>query len=410
MKILIISQYFWPEEFLINDFALGLKRRGYHVEVLTGLPNYPGGAFFPGYGLRGPYFEEHEGIPVWRSPLVPRRGGSGVRLAMNYASFAFAGCLRALQACRRSFDLILVYQLSPITMAIPAWLLRGPSRSKVFLWIQDLWPESMAAAGEIRSKTVFRLVNELTKRIYKGCDRIFIQSRAFRDSVLERGVEDKKVFYLPNFAEEVFQPVSVGAEQPEAALMPQGFRVMFAGNIGVSQDFETILSAAEQTRNRQDIQWVVLGDGRRKPWLAQEVSRRNLKNVHLIGRFHKDRMPFFFSMADAMLVSLKKEPLFALTVPSKIQAYLACAKPVIAALDGEGARIIEEAEAGISVPAEDPTALAAAVVKLSQCGPSELKEMGVKGRRYYDTHFSRGHVLDEFERVLFETIGTSPSK
>ena len=249
---------------------------------------------------------------------------------------------------------------------------------------------------------ILRCVGRLVGWIYRGCDRIFIQSRAFRDSVVHRGGANRRIHYLPNFAEEMFRPLTASLEEPEAALMPRGFRIMFAGNIGVSQDFETILSAAEITRGRQEIKWIILGEGRRKAWLVRELSRRSLNNVYLLGRHPKERMPVFFSMADVMLVSLKKEPLFALTIPSKIQAYLACAKPIIASLDGEGARIIEEAEVGAAVPAENPMALAEAVIRLSQVDALVLDDMVIKARKYYDEHFSRTHILDEFEKVLYQ--------
>jgi colanic acid biosynthesis glycosyl transferase WcaI len=403
MKILVVSQYFWPEDFLINDFVLGLRARNHEVEVLTGLPNYPSGHFFSGYGYRGPYREDYHGIPVWRSPLIPRGNSSGLQLVINYFSFAFLSCVRGFLACYRPFDIILFFQLSPITVSIPARMIKALTGAKMFCWVQDLWPESLSATGAVRSESVLNWVGKLTQWTYRGCDRILIQSEAFRNSVLKYGAGSDQIRYFPNCAEDLFQPVDVTAEAPERNLMPEGFRVMFAGNIGISQDFETILAAASLTSSQSAIQWVIVGDGRYRPWVEQEIQSRALTNVHLLGRHPKEKMPVFFSLADVMLVSLKREPIFSLTIPSKIQAYLACGKPILASLDGEGARIIQEALAGLTVPAETPHKLADAVLQLAALDPKLLQTMGSNARTYYEAHFSRTYLLDKFEGWLYET-------
>ena len=402
MKILVVTQYFWPEDFLINDFVLGLRARNHEVEVLAGLPNYPSGSFFKGYGYRGPYREDYHGIPVWRSPLIPRGNSSGLRLVVNYFSFAFLASIRGFLSCHRPFDIILVFEVSPITVGIAARLMKMITGAKIFFWVQDLWPESLSAAGAVRSEIMLHWVGMLTKWTYQGCDCILIQSEGFRESVLKYSAKSNQVRYFPNCAEDLFQPVDVNAEAPERNLMPEGFCVMFAGNIGMSQDFETILSAASLTVFQSGIQWVIVGDGRHRHWLEQEIKRRALSNIHLLGRHPKEKMPAFFSLADVMLVSLKRDPIFSLTIPSKIQAYLACGKPIIASLDGEGARIVQEAQAGITVPAESPRELADAVLKMAARDPKLLQAMGCKGRAYYETHFSRSYLLDKFEEWIHE--------
>jgi colanic acid biosynthesis glycosyl transferase WcaI len=407
MRILILSQYFWPEEFLINDFAKSLRDRGHYVEVLTGLPNYPSGKLYPGYSFSGPYRDAYNGIQIWRSPIFPRGNASGWRLIINYFSFAFLASIRGFLACWRSFDVILVYEVSPITVGIPARVIKALTGAKLFFWVQDLWPESLSATGVIHSDYILKCFGELTRWIYKGCDLILIQSRAFIESVLKYGVENKKIRYFPNCAEDYFRPVNPRKCTSESALMLPGFRVMFAGNIGKSQDFETLLSAAELTLGKPSIQWIILGDGRHRSWVEHEIYNRELNNVHLLGRHPKERMPAFFSLADVLLIALKRKPLFALTVPSKVQAYLACGKAILASLDGEGARIIQEAQAGITVPAENPKELADAVLRLNELGQEQLKVMGQNARKYYEKHFSRKHLLDLFERWLDELSADS---
>lgn len=402
MKILVVTQYFWPEEFLINDFVLSLQARSYEVEVLTGLPNYPTGRFFRGYGLSGPYREEYDGIPVWRSPLLPRGNGSGLRLTINFVSFAMLASIRGLFARNRGFDAIFVFGVSPITVGIPARVMKALTGAKIFFWVQDLWPDSLSATGAIRSEWILEWAGKLTRWTYRGSDCVLIKSQAYRESVLKYGARGDHVHYFPDWAEDLFQPVSLSPEAPEHALMPPGFRVMFAGNIGKAQDFETILAAAEMTRSHSAVQWIIVGDGRHRSWVQEEIRSRALTNVHLLGRHPKEKMPAFFSFADVMLVSLKREPIFSLTVPLKVQSYLACGKPVLASLDGEGSRIIQEAQAGMTVPAESPRDLADAAMKLAELGPERLAALGRNARSYFEANFPRAYLLDQFERWLHE--------
>lgn len=402
MKILIISQYFWPEGFLINDFALSLRDRNHEVEILTGLPNYPSGRFFKGYSFKGPYYEDYHGIPVWRSPLVPRGKANGWRLALNYLSFAVFSCVWGMLFCRKKFDVILVFEVSPVTVGIPARMMKALTRAKLFFWVQDLWPESLSATGAVHSKPIISCVGEMTRWIYKGCDLILMQSKAFRSSILNYGADNNRIRYFPNYVDDHFQVVTLTEDAPEHDLMPDGFRVMFAGNIGEAQDFETILKAAELTMPNPEIQWLIVGDGRRRHWVERQIRERGLIHVHLLGYHPAERMPTFFSLADVMLVSLKDDPIFSMTIPSKIQAYLACGKPVLASLGGEGTRIIEEAKAGLTVPAESPEKLADSVLKMATMSPEHLKTMGGNARTYYEKYFSRTSLLDEFERWMCE--------
>jgi glycosyltransferase involved in cell wall biosynthesis len=219
------------------------------------------------------------------------------------------------------------------------------------------------------------------------------------------GGEPKHIKYYPNSAEQLYQPVEVDKDAPERKSLPNGFRVTFAGNIGAAQDFNTILAAAENLKHIHDIHFVILGDGRMLPWVKKEVRRRDLhETFHLLGRYPAEAMPNFFALSDALLVTLKKEPIFALTIPSKIQSYLACAKPIIAALDGEGARIIKEAEAGVACPAEDPAALSEAVLRLYKLPDKKLKAMGVSARYYFEKNFEREMLLDQLEGWMRQLV------
>ena len=398
MRILIVTQYFWPESFRINDLALGLRERGHEVTVYTGKPNYPEGSFFPGYGFFGRSSEDYHGVQVIRAPLIPRGNGSPLELVINYLSFALLASLAAPFRCTGSYDVIFVYEPSPVTVGLPALVLKWIKRAPIMFWVQDLWPESLSATGAVRARWILGFVDRVVRLIYRHCDLVLVPSRAFIPYVQTQGVPAGKIRYYPNSAEALYQPVAVEPQAAEHRLLPHGFRVMFAGNIGAAQDFETIISAAEGLRDTNDIHWVIVGDGRLYDWVEQEVERRGLRGtVHLLGRHPVESMPRFFALADAMLVTLKNEPVFARTIPTKIQSYLACGRPVVAALEGEGAKVIGESGAGVAVRAGDAAALAQAVLKIYRMPATEREAMGQRGRDYFRQHFERSLLLGRVE-------------
>lgn len=405
MHILIVSQYFWPESFRINDIAEGLIERGHQITVLTGLPNYPDGKIYPGFGWLKNIRQVYKGATVVRSPLVPRGSSSGARLVLNYLSFALFSSLLAPIICRGNFNAILVFQLSPVSAAMPAIVLKRLRSIPIIFWIQDLWPESLSATGAIKSEGILKWVDKFVRYVYQHCDHILIQSMAFSDSITSRGVLQEKISYLPNSIENFFKPMLKEEFQEKNRSIPAGFRIMFAGNIGAAQDFATIVRAAEKLKEYSHIQWIILGDGRLCSWVEEEVKKRGLTGCfHLLGRFPLEQMPTFFACADVMLVTLKRDPIFSLTIPSKIQSYMACGKPILAALDGEGARVVDAASAGLTCPAEDPDALAARALEMFRMSELSRKEMGSRGVTYCHENFGREEVLSQLERVIFDTV------
>lgn len=414
MRILIVSQYFWPENFRINDLAAGLRERGHEVSVLTGYPNYPSGRIFEGYGFLRRCREDYGGIKVHRVPLFPRGSGRGWRLALNYLSFVFFASLWGPFICREKYDLIFVYEPSPVTVGIPAAVLKKIKRAPLFFWVLDLWPESLSATGALREGPALRAVDRLVRRIYARCDRLLIQSQSFGSYLERQGVAREKIVYFPNWAEALFEEAALqpepGAGRDEGDF-PGGFRVVFAGNIGAAQDFPTILRAAELLQQRcPDIRWIIVGGGRMEPWVREQVGLRGLSEiVFLAGEHPLEDMPRFFARADVMLVTLRDDPIFALTIPGKLQSYLACGRPVAAALDGEGARVIRESGAGLAAPAEDAAALAEAVERLYRLPAEERDGMGQRGRDYYRRHFRREMLFDRLE-ALAEGFGKEGEK
>ena len=406
MRILIISHYFWPEQFRINDLALALKSRGHEVTVLTGMPNYPGGKMFDGYSWWAKRRDDMQGVPVYRVPLFLRRESRGWQLALNFLSYVVSASLLAPWYFRKhSFDVIFVYEPSPFTIGIPASLMRWLKKAPVLFWVQDLWPESLSATGAVTSERVLAAVGWVVRMIYRRCDRVLVQSRGFVEPAIQAGAERASISYFPNWAEELYQPVDLPVGAPERKEVPQdGFVVMFAGNLGAAQSLDTILDAAELLKG-EPIHWVFLGDGRRRTWLQEQVAARDLKRVHLLGRRPVETMPAYFSLADAMLVTLRADPVMTTTIPGKVQSYLACARPLIGALDGEGGKVIDESGAGFSVGSGDAKGLADAVLKMSEIDEAERQKMGDAALAYYRQNFDRERLIDQLEEWMQEMAG-----
>ena len=388
MHVLILSQYFWPENFRINDLAVSLSEKECRVTVLTGHPNYPEGRFFKGYGGWGKNKERYNEVIIRRVPIVPRGKGGPLMLILNYLSFVLSASLLGPFLCREKYDLIFVYEPSPITVGIPAIVLKKLKHLPIFFWVQDLWPETLSAVGVVKSRRLLDLVGKMVGEIYAQCDRILIQSKTFRSSIEKYSSEPEKILYFPNSAEGLYECLLPDYESSFGQLMPSGFKVMFAGNIGAAQGFGTILDAAELLKNHKDIHWVILGDGRMRSHVEEDVKIRGLDSTfHLLGRYPLETMPQFFAFADTLLVSLKEDPIFSLTIPGKLQSYLACGKPVIAALDGAGADVVRESGSGFVCSPENAAELSETVLKMYSCSKEERKRMGVRGRSYFESHF-----------------------
>lgn len=400
MKILVVTQYFWPENFKINDLCNGLVERGHEVTVYTGLPNYPDGEFFKGYSFKGPYNEIHEKIKIIRCPLFPRGKNKGLSLVLNYISFCLFSTLFAPILVRGQFDKIFIYQLSPIFAAMPAIVLKYIKRAPIILWVTDLWPESLEAVGIVKNKKLLSLVGLFVKFIYHFSDKIYISSKGFATSITGMGIDEKKITFWPQWAESFFSNQS-SVENLDDKSIPSGFKIMFAGNIGSSQDFETIVEAAKILKENLNIHFVILGDGNMKKWAENQVALNQLEHTfHFLGRKPIEAMPYYYSQADVLLVSLKNTLLFSITIPSKVQTYLASGKPILASLNGEGANIISEWKAGYICPASDPHKLAKEIESMSKLSKLELEQMGKNSLNCYKSEFEREKLISQLESDL----------
>ena len=405
MRVLVLSQYFWPEVFRVNEIVSELSARGHQVTVLTGRPNYPDGELFAAFRDNPAAFSEYAGAEVLRVPLRPR-GQGGLRLVLNYWSFVFWASLLGPWLLRgRQFDAIFVSASSPITSVLPAVLLKHIKRAPLLLWVLDLWPDTLSAIGVVRSKRLLDLVGRLVSFIYKHCDLILAQSRGFFPAIERWSNAPEKTRYFPQWAEADFD-VGVGPDLPSAAELvdhQHHFNIMFAGNIGEAQDFPAILDAANRLRDCSNIRWLIVGDGRVAPAVREAIARLDLRHcVFMLGRHPLSRMPEFFRGAGALLVSLKAEPIFSLTIPGKVQSYLAAGRPLLGMLDGEGARVIVEAGAGLVCAAGDGKGLADRVLSLARMGVDERDVMGRRAQAYVQAHFDRSRMVTQLETWLQE--------
>jgi glycosyltransferase involved in cell wall biosynthesis len=410
LRILVVSQYFWPENFRINDLVKEWGRRGHQVTVLTGIPNYPAGEVFDAYLDQPGAFAQYEGAKVVRVPMLPR-GSGGFRLMLNYLSFVLGGCiwgpwrLRGVQA-----DVIFVFEPSPVTVGLPAVWLGKIKKAPVVFWALDLWPETLSAVGVVRSPKVLAWVGRMVSFIYNRCTLVLGQSRGFLGSIGKYCNDKSKIRYFPSWAEDVFTDENV-QPAPEVPEMVNGFTVVFAGNIGEAQDMPAVLDAAEQLKDNDGVRWVIVGDGRKSDWLQSEVLRRGLnKQVLLPGRFPVERMPSFYAHADALLVSLKRDPVFSMTIPGKVQSYLMAGIPLLGMLDGEGATVIRDAQAGLTCEAGDGAGLANAVLALAAMTAADRKQLGLNGRKYAEQEFGRTELMDRLDALLYEAVNNDKAK
>lgn len=397
LSVLIVSQYFLPETFGINAVASALADRGHDVTVITGIPNYPSGTFFDGYKGSRVIRERSGGISVIRVPIFPRGQNSRFKLALNFLSFLLTATVLGPFLIPRRRYVIVVNQLSPATSAFPAAIIKLLTRSKLLLWVQDLWPDSISAVEATSRRPVLGALRLYMRAIYRSADIVAAQSRGLMESIAAASSKATDIRYLPNTVDRHYRRVSVPYGAIERRLLRPGFNIVVAGNIGFAQNLETVVRAIQILREEKNIQWTFLGDGSRRVWLERQIHELGLKaTAQVLGPYPSEQMPMFFSVADALLVSLRDQEVFARTIPTRLQAYLACGRPILGSVRGECARIVTDSGAGLVSPPNDPQGLANIARSMSQLPHSELIAMGQAARRYHELEFDPDH----WDRVL----------
>jgi glycosyltransferase involved in cell wall biosynthesis len=392
-RVLILTNHFYPENFRVNDIAFELAGKNFEVTVLTGIPDYPQGKFYKGYGYFNKRKEQIKGVKVIRVPLIPRGKDNLFMLSLNYLSYTFFLLIWSfLLALFKRFDLVFVHHTSPVFLGLSAVLVKKMQGIKLYFWNLDLWPESVTETTGFNVSFIIKGLEKIVRFIYRNSDKILISSRAFEQSVVSKGVDESRIIYFPNWAEDVFlknefTPVHL----TDYKIASDSLKIMFAGNIGAAQDMEGVMSAIEiASKGDNPISWLFVGEGRKLDWMKSRARELNLdQSVFFIGQHPVDLMPSYFRIADVMLISLKNEKIFSLTAPAKIQAYMASSKPILAMISGEGAKIINEAKCGLVSDAGESSSLALNAIKFAQMKVKDREEFGKNGYKYYQEFFSK---------------------
>ncbi len=400
MRVLILSQWYLPEPaYLMQELAQTLQSMGHSVTVLTGFPNYPSGQVYPGYRIKLYQREELAGVPIIRVPLYPEHSHSGIKRALNYISFALSSSLMGACLARRP-DVIFVYH-PPLTVGIPAWVLSRVWRVPFVYQVQDMWPETLDATGMLKGKRMLAWIGSFAKWVYRRSNAICVISPGFRENLISKGVSPEKIHTISNWVDtESYHPVVPDDAFARELGLAGKFNVIYAGNIGEAQGLETVLDAAERLRDVDNIQFVLVGDGVALARLIQSAKERHLTNVVFPGRFKAGVMPSLYAIADVLLLHLKDDPLFRITIPHKLFTYMACGRPVLAAILGDAADIVRHAAAGICCIPGNAQALADAVRQFYGMTDDERATMGKRGLAVVRNEYSRKRLVGEIESLL----------
>jgi glycosyltransferase involved in cell wall biosynthesis len=403
MKILFISQYFHPEQFSNNSIAKDMRSRGHDVDVLTCVPNYGRSSFYSGYSNYTNRVETWHGIRIFRVRTIPR-GDSKLRLLFNYLTFPIAAVFEYHRNRLPRPDLTFVSMPSPLTQALVSIYLKRRYGIPAVFWVQDIWPESVILTLNIRNRFITKILTKICDWIYRQADILLVQSAGFIARMEKSGVSVERIGVFPNSAPAAYAPLRAKAPVIGTA---SSFRIMFAGNIGESQDFETIVEAALRLVHLR-IHWTIVGSGRHERWLREAVEKSGLSGRFTFeGRHPENDMPVFFSRADAMLVSLKDRSIFELTVPYKVQCYLACGRPIIGSINGEAAHVIARSGAGYVAPASNPDELASVIERMAALSSADREAMGAAGREFYEQNYAPDKVYGMLEGWLLSAVRKS---
>jgi glycosyltransferase involved in cell wall biosynthesis len=400
MRILLLSQWYTPEpDIRIHLLGRELVARGHQVTVITGFPNYPSGRVYPGYRIRWRQWEEHDGLRILRLPLYPDHSRSHIKRVLNFISFAASASTIGLMLCG-SADVMWVYH-PPLTTAIPAWLI-SKVRGVPFIYeVQDMWPETLAATGMLPSPRIARWVGSMARFIYRHASAVTVISQGFKRNLIAKGVPGAKIHVVPNWADEqLFRPLPRDEQLARRHGLTGHFNIVYGGNMGAAQALDNVLRAATLLHDLPNVRFVLIGDGVDEARLRQAVEEQGLTNVAFIGRQPMTEMPRFFALADVLLIHLNRDPLFEITVPGKMTAYLACGKPILCAVAGEAAEVIANAAAGLVCPPENAEALAQSVRRLYFMSSGQRDELGQAGRRAFLTSFTREALMKQYVDVF----------
>ena len=404
MKVLIISQYFWPENFRVNELSEELIKLGHDITVLTGYPNYPKGEIFEEFLNKRTFYRKYKGVKIIRVPIIPRKKGR-FQLAINYLSFVFNSILIGyFKLHNKKFDLIFTFQVSPVTVGITSAFFSFIKKCPNIIWVLDLWPDTLSAYGFLKRKWQLNILKIFVNWIYSRCDLILTQSNSFLREIKNYYSIKNNVIFFPSWGEDnLFKKKYPLAKEIKKKKI---FTILFAGNIGEAQDFPNILKAIKELNDNKikDFRILLVGDGSKKDWVKKQIKKLKIENrFEIYPSYPLDRMPSFFKHADVLLVSLLNKKVFNMTIPGKVQFYLSSGKPIVGMINGEGADLINISKSGFTCNSGDYIQLSKIIGKMITMNPSELKKLGKNGIAYAKREFSKSELIKKLETIMLNT-------
>lgn len=407
-RILVVSQHYWPETFRSTDVCQGFVELGYEVDLLCGLPNYPKGELSEGYGFFKRRREQKDGVEIFRAWEIPRKGNTGLRIFLNYVSFPFFACFDLLRLAGRRYDAVFCYETSPVLMAFPAILYGKLHRVPSTIYVLDLWPENLYSVLPVRNRLLRRIAMGVSTWHYKSADRLIAMSPGLREKLIERTKKTAdRVAVVPQYCEELYLH-----DQEDPALrrrLGDKFNVVFAGNFSPAQALENLVGVAARLREQGErgIRFVLVGDGMSREALARDIEEQGLSDYFVFeGPHPMTEIPAYHTLADALIACLAKSEDLGLTIPAKITSYCAAGRPILACMDGEGARVVEQAGCGFACAAGDVDGLTENLLRLYHMSAEERAELGRRGRAYNAAHFDRRTLLRQMTDFM---LGQTPA-
>lgn len=405
--ILVISQYFYPETFRINDICLDLVKRGHKVTVLTGYPNYPNGEFYEGYSANKIKKESYKGIDVIRLPIIAR-GSKKITLALNYLSFVVSGFFWKLFNDIEA-NSVFIYEVSPMTQALPGVWYADKHNIPCYLYVTDLWPENVEIAGGITNKYIINNIGRMVDYIYKKCTKILTSSESFINRIVERGVPNEKIEFWPQYAEDFYFPVDNNSNKVSEIPNDEILNLTFAGNIGYAQGLEILPQVALKLKeNAIKVRFNLIGDGRYKVSLIKNIEKLDVDEYfNFINQQPATEIKKYMASSDASLVLLSENKLYELYIPAKLQSSMACGIPIIGSISGETKNIIEKANIGYCSDAGDVDSLFDNIIKFNYLNKKERDTMGKNALDYFKIHFEKKRLMNRLENLLTNDLTTN---
>jgi len=406
-RVLIVSQYFWPENFpIIYDLCKELDGKNYKVTVLTGFPNYPDGSLNSNFKLNPSYFSSFGEVEIIRVPIFYRGKSGALRLFVNYLSFVLSAIfIGGWKIRNKLFDVIFVYEPSPITVCLPAIFFKKLRKIPLILWVQDLWPDNLISVNAVRSNIIIEPIRYLVKFIYQSCDLLLGQSRAFCKEFKKYGIDDAQIKYFPNFYSE--QDIVALNDNPLINVQDDGqFKILFAGNIGEAQDMPSIVEVGQiLKRESMSVKIFIAGSGKKLEWMKKEVEKRDLSEyIKFIGIFPMKDTPALFNKADSLLLSLNDSVAFSKTIPAKLPYYLASSKPILGMINGEAASVINDANCGLTANSGDVDKLIFNIKSLIKMSKNERDLLGLNGLKYARNEFHKEKLIHKLHEWITKII------